>query len=1005
MSLENSTSKVVYQGNGSTKVFSFSFKVWEPSQVRVMLADSEGSETDVTSQVTVSVSATGGTVTFGMAPAEGTTLAILRSMPFVQEDVYITGSRFDPHEIEEALDIACAERQELREELQRSVKLPATDKRTSEQYAQELIEGKSEAQRWAEYAEKQADRTVRIPSETEVLASGSTTARTLAERFADIVNVKDFGAKGDGVTFDQEAFDAAIQSGVKTIHIPDGTYIINGLFVNRPVNLVASDGAIIKRESWNRTYYTDKGMYLDEQKSYGIQARSGLVNLFPGASGTTIRGGTWDMNAWEHIDEYNVNDVKAIAELDPNYDFQCVIFSRYATDLTIEDVTLRGATSRALNLQNCDRSVVRNIRMLDSEGGFQIHLGKYLFIENLYCERISNRIRRTSDSEDWKTGTNYLITYQHNSVLRQTDYSTVRGLIFNGYAPLEGTGTEPNPCMLTLERPAHSTFSDIVMQGRVNVEGVISVGLSVIGTHDVIISGLDIHDHVMAIDLEGCVDTQLNGFHVDNNWYEGPYATACKGLQVGNGAWAQHGNDSSVDMFMASQSRNVQVSNGEIQNAYVGVELAASNAVFHNVLVRGCYVGWNLLEVKEFGQTLQSVNNRLINCTASYCGKTGMQMNAHKNVVVSQCEVFGNGWDTSLASADRVGIKIFGETEYCKVTNCALYNEQPMTKDKGFSFGAGSPVVIEYGANRYPYRFSFVSPDPTNYQVGQPVFAKGLYGGENLYCHVLNVLHDSVTVGWTQELPSNQLTPPVDSLIALTGSVAVDAAAKTVTGTGTAFTSEIVGTTYIKLGDEYHLVAKVVSDTSLVLSTKPKQNYSGIKAYLVQVRTFRQNVFQQFGIHVGNTGSRAVYYKDNVEYDNEVGPVGLMNNSSFCADSEFKKASPVQDFTNQKAPYLSVVQPYDVPQYWKVKVVEKVEGVDHLEVRFQVGNDYTTLAESISTAAGTVAGGILPNVPQAGVYYLQVVARDSANATVTAASGKVYGYVKVRRSVPNEFFE
>jgi hypothetical protein len=52
--------------------------------------------------------------------------------------------------------------------------------------------------------------TAQTVSSTEVTATGSTTPRRLDDRFADYVSVMDFGAVGDGVTDDTDAFQAAM---------------------------------------------------------------------------------------------------------------------------------------------------------------------------------------------------------------------------------------------------------------------------------------------------------------------------------------------------------------------------------------------------------------------------------------------------------------------------------------------------------------------------------------------------------------------------------------------------------------------------------------------------------------------------------------------------------------------------------------------------------------------------------------------------------------------------
>lgn len=68
-------------------------------------------------------------------------------------------------------------------------------------------------------------------SNSAVIAEGSTEPRTLAERFGDTINVKDFGAVGDGVTDDTAAIQAAIDFvhglGGGQLLFPAGTYKVS----------------------------------------------------------------------------------------------------------------------------------------------------------------------------------------------------------------------------------------------------------------------------------------------------------------------------------------------------------------------------------------------------------------------------------------------------------------------------------------------------------------------------------------------------------------------------------------------------------------------------------------------------------------------------------------------------------------------------------------------------------------------------------------------------------
>lgn len=78
-------------------------------------------------------------------------------------------------------------------------------------------------------------------SATVATAAGSTMARTLAARAADVVNVKDFGAVGNGATDDTAAVQAALNIGSNGVYFPSGNYLVSSVSA-KSNTLIYGDG-------------------------------------------------------------------------------------------------------------------------------------------------------------------------------------------------------------------------------------------------------------------------------------------------------------------------------------------------------------------------------------------------------------------------------------------------------------------------------------------------------------------------------------------------------------------------------------------------------------------------------------------------------------------------------------------------------------------------------------------------------------------------------------------
>lgn len=131
MTVATTTNRISYACDGATTAFPYTFKVFEDSDLEVILrTNATGAETTLTLTTHYTVSgarsASGGNVTTVATYSADYTLVIRRVLPLTQETDYITGDSFPADSHENALDRLVMIAQQLYEELGRALVLAAS---------------------------------------------------------------------------------------------------------------------------------------------------------------------------------------------------------------------------------------------------------------------------------------------------------------------------------------------------------------------------------------------------------------------------------------------------------------------------------------------------------------------------------------------------------------------------------------------------------------------------------------------------------------------------------------------------------------------------------------------------------------------------------------------------------------------------------------------------------------------------------------------------------------
>ena len=179
-----------------------------------------------------------------------------------------------------------------------------------------------------------------------------------------IINVKDFGAKGDGTTLDspafQRAFNDAAEHGGGTVVVPPGIYLCGGMRLCNNLTLRLEPGSLVKASADIANYAEDPAA-----STFG----GWLCHyLFEGRnlSNITIEGaGGIDGNGAAFWEDYYIND-KVLA---PKSQRPVVIHLIDSQNITLRDFRISNASCFTVWLLGCENVTIDNLTIRNPRNG------------------------------------------------------------------------------------------------------------------------------------------------------------------------------------------------------------------------------------------------------------------------------------------------------------------------------------------------------------------------------------------------------------------------------------------------------------------------------------------------------------------------------------------------------------------------------------------------------------------------------------------------------------
>jgi len=246
MTLTSTTTRLQFNGDSSTILFTISFIFFDDSDIKAILTDVNGIETVwvLGTQYTLTGgSGLAGTLTVEISPTDytpltGETLTIKSNLPNTQTTSLPLGGPLPSTAVEQRFDKSVRLIQQRNEELDRTAQLVE-----SSTLSGITLPGPGAGQylRW-NVGGTDLETDAGSINNSNFLQSGTgAVTRSVTSKIGEIVSVKDFGATGNGVTDDAAAIQAAHDSlGANggELFFPDGTYIVSTVInITKSINI------------------------------------------------------------------------------------------------------------------------------------------------------------------------------------------------------------------------------------------------------------------------------------------------------------------------------------------------------------------------------------------------------------------------------------------------------------------------------------------------------------------------------------------------------------------------------------------------------------------------------------------------------------------------------------------------------------------------------------------------------------------------------------------------